>query len=249
MGKADVHIHTLFSDGLMSPEALIEFVVFETDLDVIAVTDHDTIAGALVAKAYTEHFASIFRLLEVIIGAEITSSDGDILALFIESDIPSEKSAAETVELIHQQGGIAIAAHPFSHTPALLRMDGMKGVQHLIETVPFDGIEVRNATPTEWLSNRITRYYNRRGQQLSETGGSDGHYLPTIGKAHTCFPGHTAEDLRQALLSGKTSAGGHVYSPFLITRLVRELLTRQLPAHRLPNERSTWPLMTSAQIN
>jgi len=244
-GKADIHIHTIFSDGLMSPEALIEFVLKETHLDVVAVTDHDTTAGARVAQAYVRHFESSFRSLEVIIGTEVTSADGDILALFVEDDLPAGKTAAETVALIHEQGGLAIAAHPFSHAPFLLRMDGMKGVQKLIASVPFDGVEVRNGTPTEWLSNRISYWQNRRGPARSETGGSDGHYLPSVGKAYTRFPGKTADDLRRAIESGTTAAGGRVYSPFLITRLLRELVSRQLPAHRLPSERASWPLMAN----
>lgn len=242
MGKADLHIHTIFSDGLMSPECLVEFVVQKTELNVIAVTDHDTTLGARVASAYANHFKNTFRPLEVIIGTEVTSADGDILALFVEEDIPPKLSAAKTVDLIHEQGGLAIAAHPFSHAPVLLRLDGMKGVGKLIESVPFDGVEVRNATPTEWLSNRIARRQNRRLSQSSETGGSDGHYLPTVGAAYTVFQGQTADELRKAITNGQTAAGGHIYSPFLIVRLLRELLSRQIPVHSLPEERNSWPL-------
>lgn len=243
-GKADIHIHTIFSDGLMSPEVLVEFVIHHTDLDVIAVTDHDTIAGARIAAAYATYFRDAFRPLDVIIGTEVTSADGDILALFVEEDLPAGKTAAETVDLIHAQGGLAIAAHPFSHAPFLLRMDGMKGVQRLIESVPFDGVEVRNATPTELFSNVIATWQNRRRARRAETGGSDTHYLPTVGKSFTQFQGKSAEDLKQAIQSGQTRAGGHIYSPFLITRLLRELMTRQIPAHTLPAERHSWPLMT-----
>lgn len=243
-GKADLHIHTIFSDGLMSPEALVEFVVYKTDLNVIAVTDHDTTAGARVAQAYVQHFQSRFRPLEVIIGTEVTSADGDILALFVEDEIAPGQSAAETVAAIHAQGGLAIAAHPFAHAPLLLGIDGMKGARRLIQTVKFDGVEVRNATPTEWLSNRITWHNNRRWQRQSETGGSDGHYLPTVGAAYTRFPGTSALELRRALEGGQTAAGGHCYSPLLIIRLLRDLFTRQLPTHKLPAERSTWLLMS-----
>lgn len=245
-GKADLHIHTIFSDGLMSPEALIEYVIHQTDLDVIAVTDHDTITGARVAHAYANHFRTVFRPIDVIIGAEITSADGDILALFIEEDIPAGMSAAETVADIHAQGGLAIAAHPFSHAPFLLRMDGMKGVKRLIESIPFDGVEIRNATPTEFFSNRITQWRNRRSQSRAETGGSDGHYLPTVGKAYTRFPGKTADELRAAIVERATQAGGRVYSPFLITNVLHDLISRRIPVHQLPAERETWPLLTPA---
>lgn len=242
-GRADIHIHTIFSDGLMSPEALVEFVLHKTQLNVIAVTDHDTIAGARIAQAYVEHFRDTFRPLEIIVGTEVTSADGDILALFVEEDIPSGMTASETVDLIHAQNGLAIAAHPFSHSPFLLRIDGMKGVEKLIKSVSFDGVEVRNGTPTEFFSNRIAHFNNQRWAKRAETGGSDGHYLPTVGKSHTRFPGTTADDLRQAILSGQTSAGGHIYNPFLIFKLMRELVTRQIPARTLPEDRHSWPLM------
>jgi predicted metal-dependent phosphoesterase TrpH len=246
MGIADLHMHTNFSDGLMSPEALVEFVLTHTTLDVIAVTDHDTTAGAKVAQAYAEFFAPDTRQLDVICGMEVTSADCDILALFVEEDIPSGLSAQESIDLIHEQNGLAIAAHPYSHAPTILRMDGMKGAGDLIAELPFDGVEVINATPTEWLSNRITRYRNRRGQRLAETGGSDGHYLPTVGSAFTKFTGTRASDLRIAIEACTTSAGGSVYNPFLIFPLIREVIIHEVPVHKLPAERSSWPMAASS---
>src|SRR5262249_16827629 len=136
--KADIHIHTIFSDGLMSPEALVEFAATQTDLRVIAVTDHDTMAGGLVARAYRHYFPNDFGHLDVIVGPEITSRDGDILALFINEDIPPKLSAAETVERIHAQGGLAVAAHPYAFAFSLIGKEGMQGVKGLIRTVPFD---------------------------------------------------------------------------------------------------------------
>lgn len=246
-GKADIHIHTIFSDGLMSPEALVEYVVLRTDLNVIAVTDHDTIAGALVAQAYANFFRERFRTIDVIIGTEVTSADGDILALFVENDIRPGLSAEKTVAAIHEQGGLAIAAHPYSHAPFLLRMDGMKGVKHLIETIPFDGVEIRNGTPTELISNHVAARNNRRAKYIAETGGSDGHYLPSIGKTYTRFPGSTAEDLRHAVLNRTTQGAGRIYSPFLIFNLIYDLLSQRLPARCLPIERSyMWPLSQPA---
>jgi predicted metal-dependent phosphoesterase TrpH len=243
MGKADIHIHTVFSDGLMTPEALVEFAIARTDLNVIAVTDHDTISGGLVARAYAQYFQKQFRPFEVIVGSEITSAEGEILALFIEKDIPPGLSAAETVARIHEQGGLAIAAHPFAHSSKILPIDGMTGAGRLIATVAFDGIEARNGTPSEWVSNRWTQYQNRRLANRPETGGSDTHYLPTVGSSYTCFAGTTAEDLRASILAGTISAGGHVYNPLHIFGLAYEVLMKRLPVRTLPAERSrAWPL-------
>src|SRR5579872_4483044 len=90
-GRADLHMHTRFSDGWPSPAELVDHVARHTRLHVIAVTDHDTIEGALRAR---ERAARRSRL-EVIIGEEVTSSDGHILALFIEKrDRPGMSAAA-----------------------------------------------------------------------------------------------------------------------------------------------------------
>jgi hypothetical protein len=93
------------------------------------------------------------------------------------------------------------------------------------------------------VSNRWTRYQNRRMANRSETGGSDAHYLPSAGSSYTYFEGATAEDLRASILAGKTAAGGHVYSPLLIFGLAYEVLMKRLPTRALPAERSqAWPL-------
>jgi hypothetical protein len=113
----------------------------------------------------------------------------------------------------------------------------MRGVGPLIETLPFDGIEVRNATPTEFWANPRAVRSNQRGANLPVTGGSDAHYLPTVGSAYTQFEGTTADDLRRAIQGGQTSAGGRIYNPFLIFSLFWDVATRRAPARDLPPQR------------
>jgi hypothetical protein len=242
-GKADLHIHTIFSDGLMTPEVLVEYVVAKTDLSVIAITDHDTIAGALVAQAFCQRFHQDFGQLEIIVGQEVTSADGDILALFINQEIDPGLSAAETIDAIHAAGGLAIAAHPCAVMTSWLGMDGMKGVGRKMHTLPLDAVETRNATPTEFATNLITANMNQRGPRHAVTGGSDTHYLTTVGSTFTRFPGHTAADLRKAIEQKQTQAGGHVYSPFLIFKVIHDLLSRRLPIRHMASEHAAeWPL-------
>ena len=129
VNKADIHIHTTFSDGLMTPEATVEYVAVETQLSVIAITDHDTIAGAVAARRYWHRHQRDFGHLDIIIGSEITSQDGDIVGLFLNDDVPAGMHAAETVQAIHAQGGLAIAVHPYSFLlPTVIR--GVKGHIH-----------------------------------------------------------------------------------------------------------------------
>ncbi len=241
VSKADIHNHTTCSDGLMTPEALVEYAATKTDLRVIAVTDHNTTEGGQIARAYRDAFALDFAHLEVIVGQEVMSRDGDILALFIEQDIPGQLSAAESIERIHAQGGLAIAAHPYAFVVTRFGGGGMEGVKGLIHRLPFDGVEERNGTPTELLSNLWTRLRNRGVARHSPTGGSDTHYLPTVGSTYTCFPGKSAADLRRAIEAGQTRAGGHVYSPLTILRVISDRKAGRLPDNTLaPEHRELW---------
>ncbi len=225
LSKADLHIHTTFSDGLMTPEAVVEYVATQTDLRVIAISDHDTIEGAMVARRYQQRYPEDFGHVEIIIASEITSRDGDILGLYLNRDVPAGMSAAETVDAIHAQGGLAIAVHPFSFMFPML----YKGVKGRIHSLPFDGVETRNAAPTEFPSNYLTQWVNRRRGALPEVGGSDAHYLPTVGKTFTLFPGDTAADFRHALEAGEVQAGGQVYSMFTLARVAALSLLGRMP--------------------
>lgn len=225
LNKADIHIHTTFSDGLMTPEAVVEYVATKTDLRVIAITDHDTIEGAVAARRYQRRHQREFGHLEIIIGAEITSRDGDIVGLFLTDDVPAGMSAAETVEAIHAQGGLAVAAHPFS----FLLPTMVKGVRGRVHSLPFDGVETRNGAPTEFPSNYLAQWTNRRRRALPELGGSDAHYLPTVGQTFTLFPGHSAADFRCALETAKVQAGGQVYSLLTLARVAALSLLGLMP--------------------
>jgi predicted metal-dependent phosphoesterase TrpH len=222
--KADTHMHTTYSDGLMSPEDTLEIIASRTDLRVIAITDHDTAEGALLAHAYAKRRG---LPLEVIIGQEFSTVDGDVVGLFLKSTLPKFKSAAQAIDAIHAQGGLAVAVHPFSHWSTLNYMCGL-GMK--IFELPLDGVEVRNGFPTNFLSNPVAEWLLRRkSQNLAQLGGSDSHVPFTTGQAFTWFEGHTAEDLRWAIESGTTRAGGSLWTPLNLARMVPTLLERGLP--------------------
>jgi len=122
-GRADLHMHTTASDGWPSPQKLVDHARV-VGLDVIAVTDHDTIEGALRAA---EHAARRTKL-QVVVGEEVSSRDGHIVALFIERRIRPGMTAAATVHAIHDQGGLAVAVHPFWRTQRRTRSGKVHGV-------------------------------------------------------------------------------------------------------------------------
>lgn len=203
-------MHTDASDGGPSPAELLDHIERNTDLDVIAITDHDTIDGALEAKRL--HDRGNYRF-ELVIGQEITSQDGHIVALFITKPVPKELPAGDTIRRIHAQGGLAIAAHPLLTLryidPDMLTADGV-GVDVLMSE-QFDGIEIINGSPTMSEENSRARLLNRTILFRAELGGSDAHILEAIGKGYTLFPGRTAAAFRKAVEQKTTEPVGTRY--------------------------------------
>lgn len=200
-GRADLHMHTTASDGWPTPQELVDHAARRGSLSVIAITDHDTIEGALRAR---EHAAKRARF-HVIVGEEVSSRDGHIVALFLERRIRPGMSAAATVQAIHDQGGLAIAVHPFWRTERVARSGRVHGVGWLAAELDFDGIEVENATPGFYVFNQLAHRLNL-GLGAAELGSSDAHILDAVGRAYTEFPGKTPEALRTAIDSGTTVA-------------------------------------------
>ena len=200
-GRADLHMHTNASDGWPTPQELVDHAARRASLNVIAVTDHDTIEGALRAR---EHASKRARL-HVIVGEEVSSRDGHIVALFVERRVRPGLSAAATVHAIHDQGGLAIAVHPFWRTERVVRNGRVHGVGWLAAELDFDGIEVENATPGFYVFNQLAHRLNM-GLGAAALGSSDAHILDAVGRAYTEFSGKTPEALRAAIESGTTAA-------------------------------------------
>jgi predicted metal-dependent phosphoesterase TrpH len=211
-GRADLHMHTTFSDGWPSPHELVKHAA-SIGLNVIAVTDHDTIEGGLRAADH----ASKRGGCEVVIGEEISSRDGHIVGLFLERRIRPGMSAAATVHAIHDQGGLAVAVHPFWRTQRRVRGGVVHGVGWLAAELDFDAIEIENATPGFYFFNQLARRMNM-GLGAAELGGSDAHILDAVGRAYTGFSGRSAQALRTAIENGRTSAGRMRYRPMGLMR-------------------------------
>src|SRR5947209_16461499 len=199
LGRCDPHIHTTYSDGLGTPREVLDRAV-ELGLDVIAITDHDTVAGALEARelATREGYP-----LDVIVGTEVTTARGvHMLALWVEERLPMFRSAAQTIEEIARRGGVALAPHPLS---ALTPSMGRRMIEDVLARgVPLVGVETFNPSPAGRPRARLLALNRRWG--LAEFGGSDAHFPAHIAAAYTLFPGRTAEDFRRALLDRTTIA-------------------------------------------
>jgi len=212
-GRADLHLHTHYSDGWPSPPAVVEAAA-HLGLDIIAITDHDTIEGALRGAEYASRRAGA---PSVIVGEEVSSRDGHILGLFLERRVRPGMSARATVDAIHRQGGVAVAVHPFWRTERSARGSRVHGVGWDAVELDFDAIEVENSTPGFYIFNQMAhRACDAAGR--SELGNSDAHIVDAIGRAYTTFPGRTPADLRIAIEQRTTRAHR---SPYRAVGLLR----------------------------
>jgi predicted metal-dependent phosphoesterase TrpH len=210
LGKADMHLHTLYSDGTASVAEVLDRVERATDLDVVAITDHERIDGAL--RAAEIHAAGSYSF-DLVVGEEITTRRGHVLALFLTERIPALRPLAETIERIHDQGGIAIAAHAMAPlTPSLGRRSLVGTHEAPDPRHRLDAIELMNPS-TAGRSRRVARRrLNDEVLRLPAVGNSDAHVVEGIGTAWTWFPGSSAADYRTAIAEGTTRPDGRYWS-------------------------------------
>jgi predicted metal-dependent phosphoesterase TrpH len=202
VGKADLHIHTRVSDGLATVSQVLEYVEHQTDLDVIAITDHEDAGGGLLARDLAAKRGYRF---EVIAGAEITSLHGHVIGLFLERTPRSFRTVESTLEMIHDQGGLAVAPHPLSRLTRSLSGRTMARIANG-DGPRFDAVELANASPAGVRPRQTVLALNESEWGLPGVGGSDAHHLAHIAAAWTNFPGSTAADLRRAITNHETTA-------------------------------------------
>ncbi len=219
--KADFHMHTSFSpDSETTPERLVERCV-EVGLGLIAVTDHDTIEGALAVREIAP--------FKVIIGEEVKSSEGEITGLFLQETIPPGLPPLETARRIKEQGGLVSLPHPFDR----FRREVISP-QALAEVADLaDIIEVFNSRNNLSADDRkAAEFAKERG--LLTSGVSDAHTPMELGRTYVEMPDFdgTPEDFKRALAQGRIV--GRRMSPLIhftttFTRFKKKLLRRTRP--------------------
>lgn len=206
LGKADLHIHTNFSDAKARLTDVLKYVEEKTDLNVIAITDHDTIDGAIEAQRIIKEEKYRF---EVIIGEEVSTIEGHVIGLFLKKAIPAGLSAKEAIKKIKDQNGLVIMPHPLRHirfNTGEKNIDGVGFMVLLREKNNIDGIEIINATPTFHGDNLKAMFFNDTLLFKAGVGNSDAHIKKAIGMGYTVFEGKTAKDLRAAIENCQTKA-------------------------------------------
>ncbi len=183
----DFHTHTVFSkDCLTKPKKLIA-ACHRKKIDRVIVTDHNTIVGALRAKELDPQ--------RVIIGEEIMSTTGEILAAYVTEEIPAGLPPMTVIQRLREQNAFISISHPFDK-----HRRGHWQIQDLIAILPYiDAIETFNA-------RCMLPHFNFQAQnfaqahQLLGTYGSDAHSALELGRGALLVPGFdNADSLREAL--------------------------------------------------
>ena len=166
--RADPHCHTLASDGMVTAKQLVDAAV-AAHLDLIAITDHDTMA-----EAWGDYAG-----ITVVRGEEITTrwpAQTHVLGWFLREPVRGGMSVEDTVAAIHDQGGLAVIPHPFMPTyfgsiqPSMLR--------RLIEKHAVDAIETMSTVPMgRWRRKQLEDFYAANHERLgASVGASDCHF-------------------------------------------------------------------------
>jgi len=191
MINLEFHCHTHASkDSLTRPVDLIA-VARRKGIDRVVVTDHNSIAGAREARAIDPEL--------IIIGEEIMTIKGEILAAFVQEEIPARLSPQETIKLLKEQGAFISVSHPFDE----LREGGWME-NDLLEILPLvDAIEVYNSRCMFPRFNRRARAFAER-HNLAGTVGSDAHAAFEVGRSLLLLDQFTGADgLRDVIRGAK----------------------------------------------
>ena len=196
MLRYDVHNHTHYSScSNLKPEVLLK-VAKKKGFDGIGVVDHHTIKGALKVRNLNND-----KSFEVIVGSEITTNYGDVLALYLNKDIKS-RDFFEVVEEVRKQAGLIVIPHPFRtsiNTNLRFRypIEKIKNEINAIECFNARMLPIGDNEKAQKLAKRL---------KIAKTGGSDAHFKFEIGTAWTAFEG----EFRKALKSKKTQYEGNI---------------------------------------
>lgn len=196
----DLHIHSKYSfDSFLDVKTICK-VASKRGLDLIAITDHNSIEGSLVAMRY----ASNFNYLKIIPGVEIKTNFGDLIGLFVNSEIKS-RMFHEVVEEIKDQGGLVVLPHPYNH-----HYGSIKCLAKFVDII-------------EVFNGRVSNEKNRRAYCLAKMldkpmiASSDSHFSFEIGCVRTRFDNvfFNSSDLKSSIIVNDRELFG-TEMPFIV---------------------------------
>ncbi len=192
MWKVDLHNHTIFSkDSLAAPEKMIQ-AAKAAGLDRMAITEHNNLKGALTAKEIDPDF--------VIVGEEVMTTKGEIIAYFVKEEVPRGLEPEEAIRRLREQGAVISIPHPLDSVRRSAM--GLENVLRIIDMV--DAIEAFNARvlpfdPANERASRLAEEYHKL-----KTAGSDAHTPWEVGHAYVEMPPFSnSEEFLDSLSKGK----------------------------------------------
>jgi hypothetical protein len=212
---ADFHIHTRFSrDSILSEEKFVRTAIAR-GLTHVAVTNHNNVEGAVAVRDKVRELGLEDRLT-VILGEEVSTADGEIVALFITRTIPRGLSADETADAIHEQGGLVSIPHPFDP----FRASHIREVPltRLAEAGKIDAVEVYNSRVTFQRHNLAAAEFAAR-YGIPGIAASDSHSSFEVAMSCNVLPPFsTAAELKAALPENEWHASRSTVLIHLTTR-------------------------------
>lgn len=190
--KVEFHCHTLYSRDSLSRTADLLKAAKSKGIDRLIVTDHNSIQGALEAKALDPE--------RIIVGEEILTERGELLAAFVSEEVPRGLPPKEAIRRLREQGAFISVSHPFD-----LQRHGWE-LPDLLEIAPLvDAIEVFNSRCTEAHVNELAQQFALE-HNLAGTVGSDAHAVYELGRATlTLPPFNSADELRAIIREGQAN--------------------------------------------
>lgn len=174
--RFDLHTHSQYSsDGYLTPQIIVK-ICLRRGLSGVAVTDHNTIKGGQETSKYVnQESKNLKEEFKVIIGSEISSTQGEIIGLFLNEEIKS-KEPLEVMDEIRDQDGIVVIPHPFDN----IRGESFTPQKEHLKLI--HKIEVFNSRCVRSKFNRMAKEFaSEHGLGLS--AGSDAHFANELGKA------------------------------------------------------------------
>lgn len=194
--RVDMHTHTMFSgDSTTTLDEIVEAVT-ESGIDVLCVTDHNALEGALRLRTLLED-AGICR---VVVGEEVKTHTGEIIGLFLTERIPFGETAVRTCEMIRAQGGLVYVPHPFDPMRRNITEDSLADIS---SRGLVDAVEVHNAkTSLQSLNAKAKQFAAHR--DLAMGSGSDAHVPHALGSAYVEMPDFDGpQDFLEKLREGR----------------------------------------------
>jgi len=211
MLKMDSHIHSEYSPDSSSRIDDILKVAKKENIDIIAISDHNTVDGTREVIEKTRN-TDILAIPSI----EISSTQGHILGFGCEENIPRDLTPEDTIDRIHDLGGLAIIPHPYCfYRHGLLHNTDYRNLK-------IDAIETKNA-------RFIIGYCNHKAEKLSEKenlpslGASDSHYFKFVGDCYSLIESEKDIDsVMKSIKKGKTKACGKGTSNVLLSKYLFE---------------------------